>query len=77
MKPCCLQVRLPGYRIYFNLRFESIEVNIKQKEHLKQMLFGGRGIRIRTLNNGVRVRCVTVTLYLCIDVLNCIVLAEV
>ena len=24
----------------------------------------GRGIRIRTLNNGVRVRCVTVTLYL-------------
>ena len=26
----------------------------------------GSGIRIRTLNNGVRVRCVTVTLYRCI-----------
>ena len=26
----------------------------------------GRGIRIRTLNDGVRVRSVTVTLYLCV-----------
>lgn len=30
-------------------------------------LFIGRGIRIRTLNDGVRVRSVTVTLYLYIQ----------
>ena len=29
----------------------------------------GRGIRIRTLNDGVRVRSVTVTLYLCVELL--------
>ena len=35
----------------------------KQTVH-KELSVYGRGIRIRTLNNGVRVRCVTVTLYL-------------
>lgn len=37
----------------------------KEKRTLHECSFSfGRGIRIRTLNNGVRVRCVTVTLYL-------------
>ena len=37
----------------------------KEKRTLRECAFSfGRGIRIRTLNNGVRVRCVTVTLYL-------------
>ena len=57
-----------------------IFVENKRKKHLKrckivpkikrkwtihnELSIYGRGIRIRTLNNGVRVRCVTVTLYL-------------
>ena len=46
--------------------FESLSSSIEEKNrHPCGCLFSlGRGIRIRTLNNGVRVRCVTVTLYL-------------
>lgn len=36
----------------------------KKRTVHKELSVYGRGIRIRTLNNGVRVRSVTVTLYL-------------
>lgn len=36
----------------------------KKRTVHKELPVYGRGIRIRTLNDGVRVRCVTVTLYL-------------
>ena len=46
----------------FYLRFKSFIFAIK-KDTALGVFFIGSGIRIRTLNNGVRVRCVTVTLY--------------
>ena len=43
----------------------SCDFNKRKQEHFQSVPVSfGRGIRIRTLNNGVRVRCVTVTLYL-------------
>ena len=47
---------------FFYLRFKSFIFAIK-KDTALGVFFIGSGIRIRTLNNGVRVRCVTVTLY--------------
>ena len=48
-----------------HLRFEpNISANRKHRFVSKAVFSVGRGIRIRTLNDGVRVRSVTVTLYL-------------
>ena len=44
--------------------FFLLSENQQEKKHFKRSAFHGRGIRIRTLNDGVRVRSVTVTLYL-------------